>query len=90
MEFIRDSNLKRNRINAFNDDDVVAPKAKIQKLQDEIEQDCLGGLGYETFFFVVIWKCQKGGFYSHISSCDLNGVFYIYIFTCIVLHVEVI
>ena len=51
MEFIRDSNLKRNRINAFNDDDVVAPKAKIQKLQDEIEQDCLGGLGYETFFF---------------------------------------
>ena len=86
MEFIRDSNLKRNRINAFNDDEVVAPKAKIQKLQDEIEQDCLGGLGYETFFFVVIWKCQKGGFYSHISSCDLNGVFYIYIhmypFTC--------
>ena len=49
MELIRDSNLKRNRINAFNDDDVVAPKANIQKLQDEIEQDCLGGLGYETF-----------------------------------------
>ena len=37
MEFIRDSNLERNRINAFNDDEVVAPKAKIQKLQDEIE-----------------------------------------------------
>ena len=62
MELIRDSNLKRNRINAFNDDEVVAPKAKIQKLQDEIEQDCLGGLGYETFFFCSYMEMLEGWF----------------------------